>query len=306
MNEQHLSREQLIAFRDGALEDRRALEHLAGCSECQRAFDDSRWYLALARLRRDGLVGEHPGTDELAGYATHALGHDRSREVSLHLRSCDRCLARYRRLREAEDRMAYSTPRRALLRATQRRFRSRPKIRDLGALVLKTIGETLSVRHVPDMSLRCAMPLASAGKPLLDMDYLVEESLGIEEPSESMPDEAKQRGGPPREQRFSARLEEPAAEAGAPPETFTVVEAGPLALIFDAGLRDEVPVLSVLALDRPSGDPREGIAVVIESGDGDRAEAVTRPDRAVTLPLPRGTSTLLIRDRETYKLTISL
>lgn len=308
MSEKHLSREQLMAFRDGALEDVGALEHLAGCSECQQAFDDSRWYLALARLRRDGVVGEHPDPDELAGYSTHALGHHRSREVSLHLRSCDRCLALYRRLRESEAHLAYSTPPRELLRATQRRFRSRPKIRNLGALVMKAIGENLFVHHLPDMSLHAAGAEASFSRAQLDMDFMKEPPAKSEPPETTDPeDEALPRLHERRSQPLlQYRLaQEDAAAAGPPPETFTVVEAGPLAMIFDAGRRDGQPVISVLVLDQRSGEPRPGLAVVIESESGQREDAVTRPDRAVTLPLPRGDSTLLIRDRETYKLTLS-
>jgi hypothetical protein len=104
----------------------------------------------------------------------------------------------------------------------------------------------------------------------------------------------------PREQALSAS---PPAEARSP-GSLTVVEAGPLALVFDAGLDEERPVLSVLALDRESGDPRAGLVVVVESEDGKREETITTADRAARLALQRGTSTLLIRERETYKLTI--
>ena len=124
-----------------------------------------------------------------------------------------------------------------------------------------------------------------------------QETLPFEDPRFT-----ERRSQPLRQYRLA---QEDAAQAGAPPETFTVVEAGPLAMIFDAGRRDGQPVISVLVLDRRSGEPRPGLAVVIESESGQRADAVTRPDRAVTLPLPRGDSTLLIRDRETYKLTLS-
>jgi hypothetical protein len=318
MQKKHLSRDQLTAFRDGALEDRRAMEHLVSCPDCQRAFDDSRWLLALARIRKDVAKLEHPDRDELTGYLSQALSSRRAGEIARHLRMCDSCLARYRRMRRAEAASDYSSPAPALLRATQRRFRSRPRIRELGALILAKAGDAFAVLHRPAPGLASGEMAPSFLGPVDEM----------QERSPAPPERRRDRRASEvrREQRLCKARERapdriaeqddavekclsaapPAKALGPSPGSFAVVEAGPLALVFDAGLEDGQPVLSVLALDRESGDPRAGLVVVIESEDGARNETITTKDRTARLALQRGASTLLVRDRETYRLTIDL
>jgi hypothetical protein len=314
MRKKHLSREQLIAFRDGELEDRQAIEHLAGCPDCQRAFDDSRWLLALARIREEASESEHPDRDELSAYLSQALSSRRAEGIARHLRTCDLCLARYHRLRRAEAALDYSSPAPALLRATQRRFRSRPRILELGALVLAKAGDAIGLLYRP--------------APELVPDEMIRDFAGLADRPRVVRQEKRLVGPPPLRKKRRAmaireeqklrkvrkipaeRIAEQTLSASPPagarsPGSFTVVEAGPLALIFDAGLDEDRPVLSVLALDRESGDPRAGLFVVVEAEDGTRDEAVTKSDKAARLFLRRGSSTLLIRDRETYKLTIA-
>ncbi len=50
MTPKHLSTERLLALYRGDIGDIDALEHLASCPECRRAFDDSRWAMLLGRL----------------------------------------------------------------------------------------------------------------------------------------------------------------------------------------------------------------------------------------------------------------
>jgi len=145
MAQEHLDTAQLLAIhKEGDTRDRVALEHLASCAECQHSFDDSRWLMVLRRLRGIVEAGPHPSSDELAAYRGQALSLPRIAQIERHLRSCDRCLAAYRRERVVDRKLAYSSPPLSLLKQVQRRFRPRP-LRQLGTVLVRRLGEQLGL-----------------------------------------------------------------------------------------------------------------------------------------------------------------
>jgi len=158
MAQEHLDTAQLLAIhKEGDTRDRAALEHLASCAECQHSFDDSRWLMVLRRLRGIVEAGPHPSSDELSAYRGHALSSPRIARIERHLRSCDRCLAAYRRDRVVDRKLAYSSPAPSLLKRVQRRFRPRP-LRQLGTVLVRRLGEQLGMLFVPQpqLDLRCS------------------------------------------------------------------------------------------------------------------------------------------------------
>jgi len=104
--------------------------------------------MVLRRLRGIDEAGPHPGPDELAAYRGHALSSPRIAQIERHLRSCDRCAAVYRRERIVDQKLAYSSPRRELLKLVQRNFRPRP-LRQLGTVLVRKLGEQLRLSFLP-------------------------------------------------------------------------------------------------------------------------------------------------------------
>lgn len=328
MKDRHLSREQLIAFRDGALHEPRALEHLATCSHCQRAFDDSRWMLALSRLR--GQAGEeaHPDRDLLVAYLTHALDSRAAARVSRHLRSCDRCVARYRRFREAEASVRYSSPSPKLLRATQRRFSARPQVLELGKLVLRRLGEALLPvfqpaeienalsarpslhRWVPSEDAPPCRPASAKtrDRPRRDeIARLLEEAgepLAEEPADECFGDTYEAHLTTPREPAGMRDLMQDLSAAGDPREAW--IDRGPWRLVVTAVPEQHGATLVVAAHDRETAKPIRGMILTLETESGARLDAATEEGGSARFPLPPGRSTLLIRERESARLIIDL
>ncbi len=154
MAQEQLDTAQLLAIhKEGNSDDRAALEHLASCAECQQSFDDSRWLMVLRSLRGIVEAGPHPSSDELAAYRGQALSSPRIARIERHLRSCDRCLAAYRRERVVDRKLAYSSPPPKLLKRVQQRFRPRP-LRQLGTVLVRQLGEQLGLLFMPEPTIQ--------------------------------------------------------------------------------------------------------------------------------------------------------
>ena len=149
MKREHLSTDRLLALHRGDVGDFAALEHLASCPDCRRAFDDTRWFLLLSRLPGLIAAGSHPGADELMAYHTYALASARVAEIRQHLRSCESCMALAGRARSAERSLRYVSPGRLTVQSTMKGFRSRP-LRRLGTIVVALIGKALQLTYVPE------------------------------------------------------------------------------------------------------------------------------------------------------------
>ena len=149
MTQAHLSTARLQALHDGESGQSLELEHLASCSACQEAFDDTRWTMLLMRLRsRTDSADAHPGRDELLAYQIGALGTGREGSIRKHLAHCRRCVNEYGRIRVGRQQMRYSSPPRKTLQATMAQFRPR-SMRRLGRLLIERAGEALAMSFLP-------------------------------------------------------------------------------------------------------------------------------------------------------------
>jgi len=145
----HVSEERLVAYRDGE-DDPTVREHLASCEKCQRKFDDSRWSLSLQRMLEPATEARHPSAEELTAFWDNALSPEAEARIQRHIRSCNRCLAVYRRMRGIGPERAYRSPGPDLVRAARHRFSSRPSPIDLGRLWLRRIGGALALVREPE------------------------------------------------------------------------------------------------------------------------------------------------------------
>jgi predicted anti-sigma-YlaC factor YlaD len=299
----HLSQEQLLAFRDGESDDPGVREHLATCPECQQAFDDSRWRLALQRLSEDG--SEHPSSDRMLAYWYNALSTESARQVQRHLRGCNRCLAIYERLRAGDPKLAYASPRPALLRKVRERYVSSPRpVRELGVLWLRRLGEALGLEYSPEASVQTVG--GPAARVHRAMDLLRAEATTAEGREVEAEDEApaahpasasarklrmkwKRHAG----EVLSFPLRQERIGEGRPSKT--EIDAGGLWLAVRLAGREDGPGLVLHArftdTDKPAGNLRVGL----KPEHGARFEARTDEDGAVTLPFPEGESRLEIR-----------
>jgi hypothetical protein len=306
MAQEHLDTARLLALYEGDTGDFAALEHLASCAECQRAYDDSRWLLLLRRL--PGLIeaGPHPGPDVLVAYRNQALSKRRTAEVERHVRSCERCLALQGRMRVQEQAAEYLSPVPASVRQTIKRFRPR-RFRKLGTVLVTGLDKGL---------LRLFLLPASEGLSKIraeQSDFMAMEESRIG--GTSHPASAKERT---RRLEKAIRifdldaeaLEEAAAEtmAGAslgdmrslvsPP---TPKESAPLHIPSD----DMELVLTPCSEDdrfrldvqlNPKGETGSiaGIRIRIRGPQGRESEATTDDDGRATLPFKPGDTEIVI------------
>lgn len=290
----HPSLEQLLALRDGAAADPGLVEHLAGCPECQQAFDDSRWLMALARLKEAETppAGDHLERDEITGYMDHALSRRAQRAVERHLESCRRCTIVYRRLRDAQARVRYSSPPVALMRQVKRGFTPDPAT-PLGTLILLHVGKTLRWLFMPEEDLAPAQPLSSETphpssarsrrgrfRERLQLDETCDEGLAL---------------GSPLSERFTSLERGDLGE-----ETLRVV-AGEWLLTVRAGGPDR---MRIHVAERRSAKPVKGVAVSLVPERGPSANTETSLDGHAELPLLDGPAKLRIGQRTPWTLEL--
>jgi predicted anti-sigma-YlaC factor YlaD len=297
----HLSQEQLLAFRDGESDDPRVREHLATCPECQQAFDDSRWRLALQRLSDDG--SEHPKSDRLLAYWHNALSAESAQEVQRHLRGCNRCLAIYERLRGADPKVAYASPRPALLRKVRERYVSRPRpVRTLGVLWLRRLGEALGLEYVPVASVETlGGPAALRAMDLLRAKATTAERQGVEAESEAAAAHPASASARKLRLAWKRRGDEAVGfplmqeRIGEDRSRHTEIDAGGLRLVLELVGREDGPGLVIHARFADTGKPAGNFRVGLRPEHGAGIEARTDEDGAVTLHFPQGESRLEIR-----------
>lgn len=176
MTQAHLSTERLQALHDGEPGNSLELEHLASCSACQEAFDDTRWTMLLMRLRsRTDSADAHPDRDELLGYQAGALGTGREASIRKHLAHCRRCVNEYGRIRVGRQQVRYSSPPQATLQAAMTRFRPR-SMRRLGRLLIERVGESLALTFLRSPRVAETLPHpASASRRAMRLHMVADE-----------------------------------------------------------------------------------------------------------------------------------
>jgi hypothetical protein len=311
MARKHLDTARLLSLHRGDLGDFAALEHLASCADCQKAFDDSRWLMLLERLPELVKAGPHPGKDVIAAYRSQALSSKRLAEVERHLRSCDSCLAVYGRMRVAEQATAYLSPAPASVRRVLKRFRPR-RLRRLGTVFVTGLDKGL-VRLVfaPGPS-----RLEDAG--LAQLDFMpMEETRAARQ---AHPASAKERVRRLVREFGAADLEDGIAEAAAPAmrepteddrvagETMELQQAalGPvetgevhipvdgLHLILTPRIEDEQRRLRVQLVSRDDDRSFAGVIVRIRGPRGREDQVATDGSGRVVLPFHPGVTELVV------------
>jgi hypothetical protein len=283
MRQTHLTTERLLAIRDGESDDRRELEHLISCPECQATFDDSRWLYLLAKLRpAKRQAGPHIEGDTLLAYHMRALSQNRVENIREHLAGCRACLVAYGRSRAASRRNHYSSPSPGALSDVMQRFRPR-RMQRLGSLLVRALGDGIRVSFEAEPG--AVQAPARFGETL----------RGI---AQRHPSSARRRIQRLKDQEaFFDSLE--VHEAAAPAMGEASMESeGSSILGLPWGLRvtpvqgasDLRVTLTPIATDRSV----RGVEVRIVSDQGTESRATTDARGSAVLPCPPGSSRLII------------
>jgi len=307
----HLSTMQLLAVRDGRSVDRELLVHLVSCSECQAAFDDTRWILALRRAREAVVAGEHLTDDEITAFVERALPDDRMKRMRAHVRDCDRCMAYYGRQRTINRRDSYSSPSAVAVASTLKTFRPNP-IRRLGVLLLKRLGQGVEIVFQPTRAMWADGTAATLGPPG------VEQAPRVERPSA-------------RRRRLGARLSRlvperrvreaddellsaedaavydhgmPKREAAAPAAGSAAIDAGPWRLVLTGDRGPDGPRVNIGIFDGESGSAVPGVPLRLKSGKRTIARVTTGDDGHAELsPVPDGAE-IIVGDAPGFRLAV--
>jgi hypothetical protein len=285
----HLTREQLIGFRDGESDDPAIREHLATCAECQRALDDARWSLSVQRLIP--ADPEHPSKERLLAFWDNALSAGSAERVQRHLRSCGRCLALYRRLRGSDPELAYGSPPPSLLRKVRSRFSPAP-LKQLGELWLRRIGRALTLGYVPQDFI--AETESAPQAPQLDeMEF---RALQRKRPH---PASARARMQRISEERFATLGHAEVGRRGdeSASSNLVTVDADRLQLRLQVLRPDQKNPLVLFARWAETGKPAGDLGIRLSPRSGSGVEARTDDRGLARLPFPEGTSALEILGR---------
>jgi len=289
----HLSTDRLLALYHGDTEDFAALEHLASCSECRRAFDDSRWFLLLRRLPALVAAGPHPDGDQLAAYHTHALPVTRIAEIERHLRSCEVCLARAGRSRVLEQQREYLSPAAASVRRAMKQFRPRP-LRRLGSLLVTGLDKRrIKLLFVPEPAIEQFASSSNLGSASMRARRLAGDSSvrsldrmpmsGESDMYDLCASEDLIGAGAPMSRDEGSKKSEPVR-----------INADSLELVFVPELEDDRTRLAVQLLATDEGRSTTQVRIRIRDAAGGKTEAVTDDEGRAFLPFGPGRSEITI------------
>jgi len=291
MRRGHLSTDRILALYHGDTEDLAALEHLASCSECRQAFDDSRWFLLLRRLPALVAAGPHPDEDQLAAYHTHALSSPRNAEVERHLRNCEVCMARAGQARAAERQTKYSSPAPASVRRAMKQFRPRP-LRRLGSLLVTGLDKRRiklffvpepamerSRSHLGSASMRARRLAGDSSARSLDAMPM----LGESDVHDLCASEALAGSEAP-----------PSREEGSTKSEPVRITADGRELVFVPNLEEDRPRLAVQLLAKVADRPTAQVRIRIRDAAGGKTETVTDDEGRASLPFGPGESEITI------------
>lgn len=281
MTQAHLSTERLQALHDGEPGNSLELEHLASCSACQEAFDDTRWTMLLMSLRsRTDSEDAHPGKDELLAYQIGALGTGREGSIRKHLANCRRCVNEYGRIRVGRQRMRYSSPTPELLQATMTQFRQRT-LRRLGRLLIERAGEGLALSFLPwPRSGRRARQAGLAANV---------EQLSVAAETVRHPASATRRA-----LRLRKEVDEIAAFGVESPARTASIDGSPWSLCVGSAAGAPKESLQIRLASSDESLSAAKIMIRISSEDGNDFSAVTDAQGVVVLPCPSEDSRLIV------------
>lgn len=152
----HLTPEQIVAYRDGELQDPAAVRHLATCETCRARVTEARLMRDLLRPPRGRQPCLHLADEKtLAAYFDHALSARQTAKVESHLRSCDHCVAQLVALQEATLQPAETSPPPALVERVKGQFGARRERRSLGRVLVEAL-EGLALRIISSSMLTIA------------------------------------------------------------------------------------------------------------------------------------------------------
>ena len=307
-NRDHLDSAEILALLEGRPLAADAREHIDGCPECRGQVDDTQRTLAYLPLAEPERDEPHPSTDVLMALAHKALSSGRVKEVNRHLRHCSACLARFERLRGAGEPPADPARSREAMADTAQRLREMTPPRE------RRLGGRLAIRWLEDAA-RFVFGL-DRGEPAfqrLRADYLettIQAMQHAEADAAPPPHPASSRArllrkmapqdssaGPPESPRPPQPPTPPAPEPVVLEAEPFVIKIGPVGSLKEAALR-------IILLHMDTGEPADGVRVVLASETRSSHDGTTDRQGEVHLPLPRGRSMLRIGERRAYRLEI--
>jgi hypothetical protein len=316
MTKGHLDTTQLLAIYHGDTEDFAALEHLASCSDCRKAFDDSRWVSVLRRSSELVETGPHLDQDELHAFRHSALSSARVAQIERHLRSCSRCLALYQRGRARESALDYMSPAPTLIRKARRAFRP-GKLRWLGTVLVTGLRHGPKAILLPERRVASGSTLFAGESPL--------PARGVRARERSHPGSARRRAKrlkrvgsirqPSVEELEATRnsavrfLREQSFEAGAGLPTAGEplrVSADDWDVLIGTPSDEDPEHVTVQLIAVGHRRPAHGVRVLLRRSDGKQAEATTDESGRASLPVARGRSRIVVEAEPPLALSLDL
>ncbi len=270
----HAAPEQIVAFRDGELNDPEIEGHIRSCPLCRRQLGEARWVRNHTQSHLLMPRGPVPTTDEVAAYLDDALDEQEMERVETHIRSNDLLLAVFDKLLMLSMKLESPLP-------------SKDKVDELKAMLR---GPRLLGRlrvFVTDRFKQVFHP-ARPGEPALgrEMKMLLADSDAI------MPCmEASTNFYCDRTEVFDIAAAPPPPPGPSNPR---LIDAGRWLIRAVTSERDGEARLELVIEDAKSGQPVEKLPVRLEPGWDDPVHAMTDEKGSVLFPLPEGDSRLEI------------
>ena len=297
-NRDHLDSAEILALLEGRPLAADAREHIDGCPECRGQVDDTQRTLAYLPLAEPERDEPHTTTDVLMALAHKALSSGRVKEVNRHLRHCSACLARFERLRGAGEPPADPARSREAMADTAQQLREMTPPRE------RRLGGRLAIRWLEDAA-RFVFGL-DRGEPAFQMLRSYDLDATLTPPPHPASSRARllrkmfpqeSSGGPPEPPRPPQPPTPPAPEP-------LVLEAEPFVLKIEPVGSAKEAALRIILLHMDTGEPADGVRVVLASETRSSHDGTTDRQGQVQLPLPRGRSMLRIGERRAYRLEI--
>lgn len=290
----HIKGPTLIDYLEGRLRARYVREHVEGCEICQTRLRDERLLRALLEVRAEHSASGHFDEDTLAAYLDQRLDPDTMRAIDHHLAACDECLARYLELRRLVDTPAdRSVPFRLVAFA-----REALSTRTLGTLYLNTWASPVRIFYMPEPELPPATPAAMHAHRSVAAQKPPPGARAMRSAASSASSAAPPGMSANRARVREKRREEYVWDSDAVPygfENSASMGSGKEDLVHaeipvDSELTLEITaehgLISVLAIEPASGEPRAGIELVLELDGHAIEEAATGADGTAHLQTP--------------------
>ena len=289
MRVRHLTSEQILALRDGELDDPELASHVWACTECRARLREAR-ILRLLLVRPEAIATSHLDPEDMAAFFDGTLSHSRIREVEGHLAGCPECFADLHGLHRLDGASEAVEAPPAWIAVAIDGFRPVQSI-SLGRLVVKLVdqlGFRLNLLPWPSPD-RPGVTQDAASDSYGPVDFGFVSALAVSAPT-------------------------PKYSWGADTATRSVeVPVGTLTLQINAVERSMGPMLEIWVRQLPEKYPASGVELTLQPAQLEMRfqpdqvaahSATTGSDGRVEFVLPPGASTLIVRGPVHAELTI--